>query len=85
MMRVLGVMTCFAPLTAHVLNSIGHPINRAGGKTQHMIYCCLMNVSRGGRVGRRGGEREVLRWRNLDGWRRVRGGELGEGGRVGEA
>ena len=35
--------------------------------------------------GDRGGEREVLRWRNMDGWRRVGGGGLRKGGRVGEA
>lgn len=39
------------PLSAHILKCISHPINRAGGKTQHMIYCCLMNMSRGGGAG----------------------------------
>ena len=36
--------------SGHIVNSISHPINPAGGKTQHKIYDCLMNAGRGGGV-----------------------------------
>ena len=32
----------FSSRSGHIVNSISHPINPAGGKTQHKIYGCLM-------------------------------------------
>lgn len=43
-----GLSRGVSPCSGHIVNSTGHPINPAGGKTQHKIYDYLMNASRGG-------------------------------------